>query len=208
MSAPTINPIETSYAGCRFRSRLEARWAVALDSLGIQWEYEPQGHTVTNRLQLDGLPDQWNYLPDFWLPELHLWAEVKGHLEDHDTARLLSAAAHLSSNGGGGCHDNGGHDVVILGPIPRPSIGRTQVMPIVLHMHKGSLEATSWNTFRNLAGQCATNHGITAASDSSEAFVDGQWLLSGIADQEARCDITDAYRAARSARFEHGEHGA
>lgn len=24
--------IETTYAGCRFRSRLEARWAVALDN--------------------------------------------------------------------------------------------------------------------------------------------------------------------------------
>jgi len=38
-----IAAIETRYAGCRFRSRLEARWAVFYDALGIDWEYEPQG---------------------------------------------------------------------------------------------------------------------------------------------------------------------
>ncbi len=35
-----IKPIETRYAGCRFRSRLEARWTVFFDHLGIEWEYE------------------------------------------------------------------------------------------------------------------------------------------------------------------------
>ena len=61
-------PIETLYAGCRFRSRLEARWAIFLDALGVLWEYEIEG------FDLDGL---W-YLPDFWLPSLEAWLEVKG----------------------------------------------------------------------------------------------------------------------------------
>lgn len=55
-----MKPIETHYAGCRFRSRLEARWAVFFDTLGIQWEYEFQGYD---------LPSGW-YLPDFWLPHV------------------------------------------------------------------------------------------------------------------------------------------
>ena len=38
-----IAAIQTRYAGCRFRSRIEARWAVFFDALGIRWEYEPQG---------------------------------------------------------------------------------------------------------------------------------------------------------------------
>lgn len=50
----TIKAIETRYAGCRFRSRLEARWAVFFDQLGWSWEYEPEGYTVSN-----------GYLPDF-----------------------------------------------------------------------------------------------------------------------------------------------
>lgn len=64
----TIKAIETSYAGCRFRSRLEARWAVFFDRLGIEWQYEVEGfETPAGR-----------YLPDFYLPESKRWIEVKG----------------------------------------------------------------------------------------------------------------------------------
>lgn len=65
----TITAIETQYAGCRFRSRLEARWAVFFDRLGIRWEYEPQGFAGPG----------WRYLPDFYLPQINggLWFEVK-----------------------------------------------------------------------------------------------------------------------------------
>lgn len=63
-----IAAIETRYAGCRFRSRLEARWAVFFDHLDIRWEYEPQGfHTAEGP-----------YLPDFWLADDEVWVEVKG----------------------------------------------------------------------------------------------------------------------------------
>ena len=51
-----IKPIETEYNGYRFRSRLEARWAVFFDALGIKYEYEPEGYT---------LEDGTKYLPDF-----------------------------------------------------------------------------------------------------------------------------------------------
>lgn len=57
----TVQAIETVYKGYRFRSRLEARWAVYLDAMQIEWEYEKEGYT---------LPDGTRYLPDFWLPEL------------------------------------------------------------------------------------------------------------------------------------------
>lgn len=63
-----LKAIETVYHGHRFRSRLEARWAVFLDQAGVKWEYEGQGY------DLDGL---W-YLPDFYLPDLSAWMEVKG----------------------------------------------------------------------------------------------------------------------------------
>jgi hypothetical protein len=75
-----IKAIETSYAGCRFRSRLEARWAVALDHLGIEWEYEPEGfETSVGR-----------YLPDFRLNTGNAgyagatWLEVKPDGAPHD----------------------------------------------------------------------------------------------------------------------------
>lgn len=51
-----IKAIETRYKGYRFRSRLEARWAVFFDCCGYNWEYEPQGFE---------LPCGTRYLPDF-----------------------------------------------------------------------------------------------------------------------------------------------
>ena len=68
----SIQPIETRYKGYRFRSRLEARWAVFMDHLDIPWDYEPQGYIV------DGQP----YLPDFLVrpddKEGAFWLEIKG----------------------------------------------------------------------------------------------------------------------------------
>lgn len=64
-----MKAIQTKYKGYKFRSRLEARWAVFFDSLKIKWEYEKEGYHFE---------DGTNYLPDFWLPEVKMWAEVKG----------------------------------------------------------------------------------------------------------------------------------
>lgn len=55
----TIKAIETVYKGYRFRSRLEARWAVFFDTAGIKWDYEPEGYD---------LGEHGYYLPDFFLP--------------------------------------------------------------------------------------------------------------------------------------------
>ncbi len=64
-----IIPIQTSYKGYRFRSRLEARWAVFFDAKGIEYEYEPNAYQTS----LGG------YLPDFYLPNFNdgVFVEVK-----------------------------------------------------------------------------------------------------------------------------------
>ena len=62
-----IHPIPTTYRGVTFRSRLEARWAVFFDALGIEWHYEHEGYQ---------LPSGW-YLPDFWLPSVHNGSHVE-----------------------------------------------------------------------------------------------------------------------------------
>lgn len=63
-----IKAIETVYKGYRFRSRLEARWAVFFDALGWNWEYEQEGFEL----------ESGRYLPDFFFPEINYYAEVKG----------------------------------------------------------------------------------------------------------------------------------
>lgn len=82
-----IKAIETRYAGCRFRSRLEARWAVFFDHLKIEWRYEPQGFQLPSG----------SYLPDFHLPEflthestlVGTWVEIKGRAVDQRETDLL-----------------------------------------------------------------------------------------------------------------------
>lgn len=54
-----VKPIETYYNGYRFRSRLEARWAILFDAMGWPYEYEPEGYDLGKA--------GW-YLPDFWIP--------------------------------------------------------------------------------------------------------------------------------------------
>src|SRR5260221_6233304 len=65
-----IKPIETRYKGYRFRSRLEARWAIFLDAIGINYRYEYDSYC------LDGIC----YLPDFKLCPKWCgigWIEIK-----------------------------------------------------------------------------------------------------------------------------------
>lgn len=84
-----MKPIETIYNGYRFRSRLEARWAVFFDALGVEYEYEPEGFD---------LGDGMYYLPDFrvkcwgkrgqiWDEPETLWVEVKGEATKTDTKK-------------------------------------------------------------------------------------------------------------------------
>jgi hypothetical protein len=91
MSAPA--PLETFYKGYRFRSRLEARWAVFFDALCIDWEYEPEA------FDLDGV----GYLPDFRLGARprgfggfgsKMWAEVKA--PDHPFPRAKAFAEKIA----------------------------------------------------------------------------------------------------------------
>lgn len=65
-----MKPIETKAYGCRFRSRLEARWAVFFTALDLNWEYEPEGYKIGNDF----------YLPDFrvYTPQGEpIWYEIK-----------------------------------------------------------------------------------------------------------------------------------
>lgn len=97
-----MNAIETVYRGYRFRSRLEARWAVFFDELEVEWQYEPEGFDLPSG----------RYLPDFFVP-MHkcwslaqkypgagYWVEVKGKSPDQREVNLLcelaAATGHTS----------------------------------------------------------------------------------------------------------------
>lgn len=54
---------EVLYKGCKFRSRLEARWAIFFDELDLDWMYlYPKNDNV--------------YTPDFYLPQKKSYIEI------------------------------------------------------------------------------------------------------------------------------------
>ena len=73
-----IKAIETEYNGYRFRSRLEARWAVFFDSLKIPYIYEPEGLSINGEC----------YLPDFYLPDCNQFFEVKGVMDERSSEKI------------------------------------------------------------------------------------------------------------------------
>ncbi|MBQ1293958.1 MAG: hypothetical protein IIY21_07950 [Clostridiales bacterium] len=117
-----MKAIETCYNGYRFRSRLEARWAVFFDALGVKYEYEPEGFELD-----DGT---W-YLPDFRVKcygkrgdfdnePFDLYIEVKGRMTEEDAhkIRAFSRTVDLWDTE----HENSYYEnivpVLIVGSIP------------------------------------------------------------------------------------------
>jgi hypothetical protein len=73
-SAEYIQAIPTEWKGVTFRSRLEARWAIYFDQLGLPYCYEQEGFDLPSG----------KYLPDFWLPTLATFVEIKPHAPTRD----------------------------------------------------------------------------------------------------------------------------
>lgn len=96
-----IKPIETVYNGYRFRSRLEARWAVFFDAIGAKYKYEPEGYK---------LEDGTLYLPDFYLENVsgrgtkNIFVEIKGALSEADLHKVEMFARN--------------RNIIIFGDIP------------------------------------------------------------------------------------------
>lgn len=63
-SAPTVKARPTVYNGVQMRSRLEAGYAMWLDSVGARWDYEPECFAT----------EEGQYLPDFVIRDMWvLW---------------------------------------------------------------------------------------------------------------------------------------
>lgn len=199
-----IKAIETTYAGCRFRSRLEARWAVFFDHVGLKWRYEPEG------LEFDGV----RYLPDFQVFGLSsvdlgsdepMFVEVKGLMDTEGARKVVGLAQR-------------GHPVLVVGDIPRPGVGgphfvyfrenlayvkRVGANPNGVSAHLVAIgphcelypcgwpEAPVWED----TGMCRPVDLVNSVGDHTG------WITPFPL-------IDEAFQAARSARFEHGDSGA
>lgn len=198
----TATPIETSYRGHRFRSRLEARWAVFFDALGIRWEYEPQGYLVGGR----------PYLPDFFLPTSGTWVEVKGTEGELDRGLILSAARDLPDRRPA---DRTLPQMLLLGPIPDPQ-GHSDIGWLGLHSEWDQDNSYRIDQFGYWGFDRYAERGhmqwidISASAPQWDDNGDEIWLspVDACLTASANAATLNAYRTARSARFEHGDRGA
>lgn len=199
----SIKPIETIYNGYRFRSRLEARWAVFFDAAGIKYQYEPEGFCVTG---FDG-PDFY-YLPDFYFPDQEIYGEVKGRpFTEQEKAKMAWSVDYH------GPLENG---LVLLGNIPSkleldsmPDFN----MPFV-YWAKGIAEGVAsfeLNGFVKLKFYTPDFEGCYTTSAPDFPFDDAEPFFSFINGengvQEHKELVLKCFDRARQARFEHGECG-
>lgn len=83
-----MKAIPSVYRDVTFRSRLEARWAALFDHYSVMWAYEPDAYDTPGGL----------YLPDFYLPQLHTFVEVKPGPNLFDVAAAISVAVQESAS--------------------------------------------------------------------------------------------------------------
>ena len=181
-----IKAIETEYNGYRFRSRLEARWAVFFDAMDLDYEYEPEGFE---------LPGGQYYLPDFWIPmPLHekgpnsgFWVEIKPTKPEkiEDNFLCNSLASH------------GGHSVCMLIGQPYPNTGSI-CRKFCCHSNE-SVKFMDFPFDMDITG-----------NDGKPCFMFYICypVSSGLSGQGKECpgdQFIPAANKARSSRFEHGE---
>lgn len=195
-----INAIETFYKGYRFRSRLEARWAVFFDALGVEYEYEPQGFV---------LPSGKHYLPDFKIKcygtrgdfcdqPFDLWIEVKGEMTQQDADKIHEFAGQIVYYGQWSIYKVE-TPVLVVGNIPDPYT--------YCECGSGSLHSyEEMNGIRIYPWNYETIDGDYFAA--YPAVKDGRFYLDGDDSNYMTMNpyvIRDAFIKARQARFEYCE---
>ena len=202
-----LRAIETRYRGFRFRSRLEARWAVFFDAIGAAWEYEPEGFQLH-----DG---QW-YLPDFRIhtPQGNIiWYEIKP-TPDADSKMQALARSHRRDD------DDPFTSFVTLGGDPyallKDGSSEWAICPrcglINKHDYGHEFFPRYGDPVMVGCGPCdfttstgpgeAVESGLVSPVRTHKGYV----LIESVSDAQAYLHkVLAAAEAARSARFEHGE---
>lgn len=188
-----MKPIETVYNGYRFRSRLEARWAVLFDALGVPYEYEPEGFKLDNGM---------HYLPDFrvqcwgnrgqiWDEPYDLWIEIKGRIFPEDECKLQNFANANFSSGMCGM-EYVENPLLVLGDIPSN--------PVAMEQYFWGMEQHEIAPFSYQLIDGDSWVAMPAAQN-------GKFFLWGADESQIRneMEVLSAYDIARKARFEYGE---
>lgn len=205
-----MKAIETIYNGYRFRSRLEARWAVFFDALGIEYDYEPEGFELDNGMR---------YLPDFKVKcygtrgdyegrPFDLYVEVKGELTEGGANKIKGFAGlpdwERQDFFGDDffSKDNFGYPLLVVSNIPNVQIPHDCVDSSVLHNYDqlGEYDVYPYN-YETIDGDYFAAY--PAATEDGRFYLmgdDSNYINDWDLDR-----VMKAYQMARKARFEFGE---
>lgn len=178
-----IKALDTELWGYKFRSRLEARWAVFFDRMGIEWQYELQGFMLPSG----------PYLPDFFLPQWGLWFEVKGKSADEEERQR--------------CKELSYSEFPVL--LAEGEIGTKPLTLFALYLDYHSGGESEWPAWIFKSGLFIEER----LSDGETKIVNAFWsnLKCEVHESTWKHDLSPwrfsagAIQAARSARFEHGQ---
>lgn len=170
-----IKAIETLYKGHRFRSRLEARWAVFFEAAGIKWIYEQEGFVI------NGKP----YLPDFYLPGLGYF-EVKGRYE-YDVQLMQQFANEI-----------GEPLFITFEEIPIPECGKGYLNTFVPESYLSAGEPMYWG-YSDMFLECGECGKISVQNEVYDS------IKGNCCQGSREMSIEHALVIAREARFERGE---
>jgi len=177
----SIKPIETVYNGYRFRSRLEARWAVFFKAVGLEYQYEPEG------FEMDGI----RYLPDFYLPSIDRWFEIKGKALSVEEIKKCEEFCLRKDN-------YGIKFSIVIGP-PQPAALQFEEPGYEDCL---GIEEYAWQWPSDLYPENFRIHaGNLVDREYYSRFGLGIWVVPNV----DRSKVLEACRLARTARFEYGE---
>ena len=181
-----MKPIETRYLNCKFRSRLEARWAAFFKACGIKFDYEAEGYANNNS----------PYLPDFLLHDVNikdsarqgkfydLYVEVKGDMTEEDIRKINDFKVYEN------------------GKIKNPLIVVGRIPANLDDMYTAFMESKfepRFYSFKNIDNDNFPAYLTTTKNG-------GLNICEDYVSKEDRIATEEILRIASEARFEHGEH--
>ncbi len=201
----TIKAIETEYNGYKFRSRLEARWAVFFDEAEIKYEYEPEGFEIN----FNDPSNTVRYLPDFHLPDFDVYCEVKPNDQKlfEDSSKIGWMVDFDGPMGNG---------LIILGQIPYYDFYNDELFPAhdMLYWNEGvELKRVRFKMRRhgyptellNVADDLDYSTAEIPEKASTDATLYKEFSFNHVMTMKDAGIEQLAYKAARQARFEYGE---
>ena len=196
-----VSAVETVYNGYRFRSRLEARWAVFFDYLGVEYEYEPEGFK---------LPSGKTYLPDFRVKcygtrgectdnFFDLYIEVKGRMTQEDADKIFEFCGRNDPDFWNPEINKKYESILVVGDIPNGDMYEAQSYDLGCYERMDGIAIYPWN-YETIDGDHFACY--PAVSEDGRFYLDGddsnyQTMDIGV--------IKSAFLFAKQARFEYGE---